>query len=470
APREAKLKAGQVSLPFSHRFSSPGSHLVTVTVEPDPPPEKRGAGYVVKDYLPIDNHRDFALEVVEPRPVLLVDGGPAATGRTRGGHFLKTALDPHGDEAPVAKVKVVAAREFNESHLKGEQKEPTKGKPDGRPQVLILCNVPELDETQTKAVEQFLRDGGGVLVTLGDKVDRESYNRVLHRGGRGWLPAKLEKVEGEDGDLTKAARPLRETFNHPALDLFRAPSITGLDSAWFFRWWQVTPPALDKAGGTVARLSKGRVPFLVERRFGAGRVLLCSVPLNDSWRNNLVSMQAFTPFVHELVCYLADLRAVEHNLEPGQPLRYRMPREATQEGLTLQGPADREPKPLVVGADEKDSIYTAEATLQGPFALLVHKGLSEPGVWKLSTADSQTALYAVQPDQREADLTPTTDADRERVGKTIPFAYEDDAERLVERLSKESRRQEFWDWFLLGVIALLCLEVWFTRRIVKHRS
>src|SRR5438477_435416 len=144
APREAKLKEGQVTLTFSHKFSRPGSHLVTVTVEPDPPPEKRGDGYAVKDYLPIDNHRDFALEVVEPRPILLVDGGPAPAGKTRGGHFLKTALDPQGDEAPVAKVKIVAAKDFDEVSLKAEQKEPEKAKSNPRPQVLILCNVPEL--------------------------------------------------------------------------------------------------------------------------------------------------------------------------------------------------------------------------------------------------------------------------------------------------------------------------------------
>src|SRR5262249_50040633 len=70
APREAKLRAGRGSLPSSHKFPSRGSPLGPVPVEPAPPPEKRGARYVVKDYLPIDNHRDFALEVVEPRPVL----------------------------------------------------------------------------------------------------------------------------------------------------------------------------------------------------------------------------------------------------------------------------------------------------------------------------------------------------------------------------------------------------------------
>src|SRR5262249_56975547 len=95
----------------------------------------------------------------------------------------------------------------------------------------------------------------------------------------------------------------------------------------------------------------------------------------------------------ERVCYLADARAVEYNLEPGQPLRYRMPGDATLEGLTLKSPADKEPRPLVVGAEEQDGVYAAKVTPQGQTSLLVHEGMGEPGVWRLE-ADGQAAHYA----------------------------------------------------------------------------
>jgi hypothetical protein len=96
--------------------------------------------------------------------------------------------------------------------------------------------------------------------------------------------------------------------------------------------------------------------------------------------------------------------------------------------------------------------------------------MRDTGVWRLSTPDRQTVYYVVQPDPREADLTPFNDKDREAVGKHLPFSYQNDAAGLIAGLSKESRRQEFWWWFLLGLVGLLCVEVWFTRRIVKNRA
>src|SRR5205085_2708583 len=79
---------------------------------------------------------------------------------------------------------------------------------------------------------------------------------------------------------------------------------------------------------------------------------------------------------------------------------------------------------------------------QGP--LLIHEGLTETGVWKLTTPDRETVYYVVQPDAREADLTPFDDADREKVGKFLPFAYENDVDDLVKGLSQDSKRQYFW--------------------------
>src|SRR5205085_4728519 len=106
-PATARLEKGQVPLTFTHRFTTPGSHLISLIVEPDPPLDQRPTGYQVKDELPGDNRQDIAVEVVQALPVLLVDGDARPTPKYRGSDFLRDALAPARDLTPVIAAKVV---------------------------------------------------------------------------------------------------------------------------------------------------------------------------------------------------------------------------------------------------------------------------------------------------------------------------------------------------------------------------
>src|SRR5262245_43350077 len=100
-PRGVKLDNGRVPFSFTHRFGKPGSHLVSLTVEPDPPPAERPRGYRVKDRVPGDNRQDFAVEVLQALSVLLVDGDTSPVPpRERGTDFLRDALAPARDRHP----------------------------------------------------------------------------------------------------------------------------------------------------------------------------------------------------------------------------------------------------------------------------------------------------------------------------------------------------------------------------------
>jgi hypothetical protein len=75
-----------------------------------------------------------------------------------------------------------------------------------------------------------------------------------------------------------------------------------------------------------------------------------------------------------------------------------------------------------------------------------------------------------QPDHRESDLTPCSDADREKVGQHVRVTYKDYREATAAgAVTAEAGPQELWWWFLLAVVSLLCGEVWLTRRIVRNR-
>jgi hypothetical protein len=324
--------------------------------------------------------------------------------------------------------------------------------------VLVLCNVPSLTPAQRDAVKRFLEDGGGVLVTLGSRVDRQQYNSALYQQGTGWLPAYLDEATGDEttpppaeGTNDTAAHPQPASFSHPALELFRDEADAGLGKARFPRYWKAAGPPPGAAASTVARFTTGD-PFLIERPHGKGRVILCTVPLDDSWGTNVhrgLEVQEFPLLAHELVYYLAGVRSVSFNLVPGQPLIYQ--------------PLDGErPGPVRIQPPYGD-VKTADVK-QWP---LIHDDTREPGIYRLTVLSGKIVYYVVQADPRETDdISPCSAEERQQVAAILPVQYVEDT---ADILAGPSAAREIWWWLMLAVIVFLCAEVWLTRRIVKGR-
>jgi hypothetical protein len=321
-----------------------------------------------------------------------------------------------------------------------------------------LCNVPQLTSEQRAAISRFLDNGGGVLVTLGSRVDRQHYNNALYQQGAGWLPAWLDEATGDEtapppaeGKSDVAAHPLPSSFSHPALELFRGEADAGLGKARFPRWWKVSAPPPGSAASTVARFST-RDPFLVERPHGKGRVILCTVPLDDSWGTNLhrgLEVQEFPLLAHELVYYLAGVRSLSFNLVPGQPLIYQ-PLDGEAPGTVRIQPPHGDTKRMAV--------------TQWP---LIYDDTREPGVYRLMTPGNKIVYYVVQSDPRETeDLSPSSAEEQQQVAAILPVNYVEDASEI---LAGPSAAREIWWWLMLAVIVFLCGEVWLTRRTVKGR-
>jgi hypothetical protein len=420
-------EAGRVPLTLPHRFATAGSHLVTARID--------------GDALPGDDRQDYALEVLPALPVLLVDGDPEPAAERRGVEFLRDALAPARDPSPAVLARVISVADLTADRLTHEM-----AGPGTVPRVVVLANVERLSADQDAAVGRFVADGGGLLVTLGDRVDAGHYNDALYRGGRGWLPAAVGEPTGDLSEPARAAQPLAASFFHPALDLFRDPAIGGLADARFPRFWALR----TEAGGNavaVARLT-GDAPLFVERPYQAGRVLLAAVPLDNSWRTNLIELPAFAPLAHELIYYLAAARSAALNLPPGQPIRYRLPKGAPRGDWTVQ-PPDGDPRPLKPADGQ-----------------LVVEDTREPGNYRLvHPPTGETRYFVVQADARESDLTPCADADRERVKRLLPgLEYTDDPQAVTTGLLYAPKPTEVWWLVMFGVIGLLAVEVWMTRR------
>jgi hypothetical protein len=77
--------------------------------------------------------------------------------------------------------------------------------------------------------------------------------------------------------------------------------------------------------------------------------------------------------------------------------------------------------------------------------------------------------YVIPADAREADLTPMAEKDREKVRERTGITFAADADEGAVGEDEVLYRQDLWLYFLLGMIALLCVEVWMTRRLAMQQ-
>ena len=90
-------------------------------------------------------------------------------------------------------------------------------------------------------------------------------------------------------------------YSHPVFEVFNAPRSGDVTTARFFRFRPVEP---TPEATVVARFDDGN-PALIERRVGAGRVLLWASSIDTFW-NDLAKKPVYLPFVHRMVQHLAD--------------------------------------------------------------------------------------------------------------------------------------------------------------------
>jgi hypothetical protein len=109
-----------------------------------------------------------------------------------------------------------------------------------------------------------------------------------------------------DKSTGSAARLGALEYGHPVFEIFRAPRTGDFSSARFYGYRAVTPA---QGAHILARFDDGAAA-LVERKVGAGRVMLWTSTLDLSW-NDLAVKPVYLPFVHRVVRHLGGYREPE---------------------------------------------------------------------------------------------------------------------------------------------------------------
>ena len=136
----------EASLAFTHRFDSPGEHVVRIHLPNDP--------------LEVDNSRKLSVDVREALKVLCISGKPDSA------NHVALALSPGRSSQSMIRTELASESALLERDLAAYD-------------CVVLCNVGRFGRDEAAVLREYARHGGGVIVFLGDQVTPESYNRWL---------------------------------------------------------------------------------------------------------------------------------------------------------------------------------------------------------------------------------------------------------------------------------------------------
>ncbi len=416
---------GRSALVFKTTLPSPGSHLLTVRLNGG------------EDSLPDDDEASVAIEVAPALPALLVNGEPGREPLSGETDFLRAALAPSGDDTPQVKATVIAPDALTGALLAGQS-------------VLVLANVERLEMDQASAVARWVDSGGGLLVAPGDRNDPAAFNTLP------WIPAALGDRTGDFAARKVVAHPAPASFSGPVLPPFGQGESPALAEADLFAYRRLEP---TPGSSVSARLDTGD-PWVVERPFGKGRVMILAGPL-DAEGGTLPVNPDFVPLLHEWAFHLAggsEPRAVR----AGEPIVFDLvpPPPSATKFLPIQTPSGES--------------FRAALTRASGIARARYEATAEPGVYRLSLPDPPGgfAYATVGGDGRETDLSPLDPTESARLSDGWPLSFEPDPSHLIDQMlsALPGGRRELWRGLVLAALAGLCVEIYLTRKLVRGQG
>lgn len=372
-----------------------------------------------------DNIRYFSINVREPAKVLCVNGTPSSVPYFQETLYLEAALNPYrlgkeeGDTlfSPV----IISPEEIDSTDFMQYA-------------AIVFANVRDISRTATARLEDYIRQGRGVLWFLGDEISKPRYNEFLYAKGKGVFPAILIDEQGNPADMDKFWTISSLDKDHFIFEPFKDPTKGDLSIARFYKRFDLGGLNESEAK-TIMHFHDGK-PALIEKFLGSGRILLVNSTADIAW-SDFPKRKTFLPFVHRCLLYLTrntTSQTKSDNYLIGESV-------VIDEGTSSVQLPDGEDKPL-----EKPGLFS-ETNI--------------PGIYFVKKTDgSVIRSFAVNISGVESDLTQLSpDEFRNMILGTR--AYKDGKSSDSD---DEGIRREIWIYLMIALLFLMLAEVWLGNR------
>jgi Aerotolerance regulator N-terminal len=437
---------GTAQVPLNTLFQEAGLHHVALKLP--------------QDDLPGDDQRFAVTKAQERLRMVLVDGEPSSEPLAGEVDFLALALSLGQGEGDSFQVEIITDSELTSINA-------------SRPDLVVLANVASLTARQADDLSRLVKDGMGLMIFVGDQVDPANYNQFLYKAGQGLLPAALETIVDEE-----VSGLVVEPQMQGPLDALLQLNPAVLERVRIKKWYQLAAAGEEAPVRAVARWNNAASsPAVVEKKFGAGSVLLWTVAADKQW-SDWPTDPTYVLAIRESAMGIARTDGGLRNQNAGEVLRYPLPKGDAPNSATIEAPDATSPQPMVVETDRGDAQNATVGTAPGAGTgdsqsrqVLTYASTRRAGLYRLSWKDAQQQphndIIAVNPDARECDLERISPEQlRGLWGRLSPEVITgtsgDDGAVAI-------RGKEIWRSLASGMLALLLVETCFATWAGRQR-
>lgn len=370
-------KRGEIA--FDAAAATPGTHRLTVTTGTD-------------DLAP-DDTRYGLLEIQDGLQVLLIaEADPDDPSRDP--YYIHRAIAPLGDSD---RVRVTHSRRGSlpAGVLQGFD-------------CIVLCEPPEMSDTQLLALQSYVRQGGRLLMFLGNARSATTAGRIEQRAGDGPFLPFLPLTRRSD-DL-RVAEGNWDAHGLQAIDGAARLALAEVLFSQVFDTTELVPGAMKLFGFDNGALGAAWVAR------GRGGVMLVNFTPSPT-AGDIGKTGMFVVLLHAIVDRLRSGPTADEPLRVGDVL------------------------PIQVGEVVRDETGRVMDGL---------RPLDRSGFYERKTGEDLD-WSAVNLDDRESDPR--------KIAQPPVFQPGDDRKSVFAKATSESRAEELWPWFVLAALAVLGLEL-----------
>ncbi|MCB0706890.1 MAG: BatA domain-containing protein [Saprospiraceae bacterium] len=302
-------------------------------------------------------------------------------------------------------------------------------------QLIILHGLPSISSGFAFELEQYLENGGNILLFPDRNANLESYNSFLKALPANELQAFSETVR-TGANLNTQAFVFREVFENAGANL-KLPVTQGNFPLTRFG---------SRAEEVLLSYRDGS-SFLGQYRIDQGHFFLCSAPLNQTYNNLIRSGEIFVPMLYRMALSSGKTRPIAYTIGSD---------EVIEVGNTLK---DSESVFKIAGGGNE---FIPEQRNLGPKIILsLHNQIERAGFYDLRHTEEETLeRFAFNYDRRESDLACFTASELENRFPEANFSVINAGLRadMKTLVGERNQGKSLWKWCIILALLFLALE------------